>query len=164
MDLLAYVYRAMGLTSSDIDETILQSYLDDWTSIYPDNDCLAMHNTVISMYEYLMRSEAPEASGGGRRREKEGNVEYEIEDYDKSSDWSDALKAYLNSPSSAFPLCKVEFDALKKGGNSRVIVGGVREDKICDINRNPNQRTGGANEICGVTRKRTRGNIRGWFR
>lgn len=149
MAVIDRIYRAMALTTEDVPETLIQSYLDDWDTIYPDDGCLSMHNTVISVYEYLARSEAPSSSGGGKIREKEGGVEYETSGSDKSVDWKNALSSYLKSPWTAFPLCRVELSA---GITGRVKVGGVDETKIAEINDDDNRRTGGADEITGIKR------------
>ncbi|AUR87521.1 hypothetical protein NVP1101O_110 [Vibrio phage 1.101.O._10N.261.45.C6] len=146
-ELIEKVLFAMGLDPSCADLSVVNHYLDEWGTVFPDNQCLVLHNTVVSLYEYLIKASAPNASGGGKRKEKQGRREIEIDNYDKSKDWENALNAYLNSPWTAFPSCREELSK----GTGRVIIGGVDENKINEINVNPNIRTGGATEQGGVT-------------
>ncbi|MCP3683204.1 MAG: hypothetical protein GY861_10990 [bacterium] len=146
-ELIDKILFAMGISEEDIPLEVITYYLEQWLEIYPDNECLALHNTVLSLYDWLIKDASKNASGGGNRKEKVGNVQVEVGATNKSQDWQDAKDAYLESPWTAFPSCR---DELGKGVAGRVIVGGVREDSIDAVNCNDNIRTGGASEVCGV--------------
>ncbi len=148
-DRINKVLFAMGLDPSCADLGVVEYFLDEWGQVFPDNNCLIMHNTVVSLYEYLIKASAPNASGGGRRREVQGKRQIELDNYDKSKDWQNALDSYLNSPWTAFPSCRDELSG--SSGLGRVIIGGVDETKIQQINNDVNIRTGGASEVGGVT-------------
>ena len=129
--------------------TIIQLYVEQYQILYPDSDCKVLYNTILSCYQWLIGQSSVGSSGGGKRREKNGKREVEIEGYNKSGDWKAALSNFLKNPSQLLPQCAVEFGENK--GLGRVIVGGVNEDLINSINDDPNRRTGGANEKTGVT-------------
>lgn len=162
-DLIDSIYRAMGLDDCSLPLSVVDGFLSDWLAVFPDSECLALHNTVVSSYEWLVRNAATTSSGGGKRREKNGRREIELDGFDMSGVWNNALDSYLESPWSAFPTCRDELGVLNTG---RVIVGGVDENAIQDINNNPNIRTGGADEVCGVRRGSGWGGLRntpnGW--
>ena len=147
-ELVEKVLFAMGLSPECADISVVTHYIGEWQNVSPDNPCLVMHNTVVSLYEYLIKASAPDASGGGKRRERQGSYEIEVDGYNKAADWENALEAYLNSPWTAFPSCR---DELAGKGKGRVIVGGIDENTILAINSDPNIRTGGATEQGGVT-------------
>jgi len=146
-DIVKKILMAMGLTEEDIPVDVIEYWILAWQEVYPDNECLVLHNTVLSLYEWLIRQSAKDASGGGKVKEKEGLAEIELDRYNKSVDWEKALEDYLKAPWLAFPFCKEE---LAKGIINRVKVGGVRKDEICKIKRDKNIRDGGASEISGV--------------
>lgn len=149
-EMIEKIVYAMGLTPECADLAVVVHYINAWTEVYPDNKCLVLHNVVVSLYEYLIKASAQTASGGGGRRERKGDREIEITGgYDKSVDWEKALDAYLDNPWAAFPQCRDQLSG--EGGLGRVIVGGVDEKKIAEINRDYNIRTGGASECGGVT-------------
>lgn len=139
---------AMSLEPCDIPPEVISYYYEEWKTVFPDSECLALHNTVVSLYEWLIRDANKNSSGGGYRKEKVGGVQVEVGEVDKASDWENALESYLDAPWSAFPSCK---DELGAGVTGRIIVGGVDESQIESINCNSNIRTGGASEVCGVS-------------
>ena len=99
---------AMGLTEEDIPVDVIEYWILAWQEVYPDNECLVLHNTVLSLYEWLIRQSAKDSSGGGKVKEKEGLAEIELDRYNKSVDWEKALEDYLKAPWLAFPFCKEE--------------------------------------------------------
>ena len=148
-DLIEQILFAMGLDECDIPQDVIAYYLEEWQTVYPEPEdrCFVLHYTVLSLYDWLIKDASKNASGGGTREEKVGNVQIKEGATDKSVDWQNAKDAYLESPWTAFPSCK---DQLAKGVAGRVIVGGVRKNKIDEINLNDNIRTGGASEVGGV--------------
>lgn len=149
-ELIARIKMAMGFTGGEVTDELITAYLTEWLLVYPDNECLALHNTVISLYEWLIKNSASGASGGGKRREKVGKREIELNQYDKAGDWEKALDTYLDSPWSTFPSCR---DVL--GNGSVVIVGGVDRSKVDAINCDSTIVTGGASEVTGVQQPST---------
>ena len=151
-ELVAKIRVAMGILSEDILPTsVITHFITEWLTVYPDNLCLALYNATVSCYEWLINSSAAsDASEGVVKREKEANVEVEMFERrvgENTQLWIDALSRFEENPSLMFPACR---DQLNKVTTGRVIVGGVREDKIRDINCDRNIRTGGASEIVGV--------------
>lgn len=159
-ELIARIKMAMGFTGTEVTDELITAFLTEWQTVYPSNECLALHNTVVSLYEWLIKNSASGASGGGKRRERTGKREIELDTYNKAGDWELALNSYLDSPWSAFPSCR---DVLGANTIGRVIVGGVDKTKIDAINNNTNIRTGGASEVTGVTQPVNKNSV-GWYR
>lgn len=131
-DLIDKIYFATSLDSSDIPEDVINYYLTEWGVVFPDNDCLVLHNTVVSIYEWLIKQAAKDASGGGNRKEKVGDVQVEVGATDKTEDYQKALDNYLDDPSAAFPSCK---DVLGKT-SKRVILGGTSRSEVERVREN----------------------------
>lgn len=152
-ELIDKIYIGMGVTTDILPLDIVTFYLNEWTSVYPDptQECLVLYNTVVSCYEWLIKqSAASDSSEGVVKREKEQNIEIEMferKSGDNTQLWIDSLERFESNPSLVFPSCR---DTFKLTPFGRVIVGGVKEDKIKSINNNRNIRTGGASERCGV--------------
>ncbi len=140
------ILMVLGLTDF-VSVTLVEYYLEEWATVFPDNECLVMHNTVVSIYEYLIREAATTSSGGGSRREKQGEREIEVDDYDLATSWQDALDSYLDNPSSAFPSCKEALTPQEDSLLGRVIVGGVSKERIKSIEKDRNIVTGGASYL-----------------
>lgn len=147
--LITKILIAMGLSDGDIPTNILEHFVTEWQVEYPtpEQECQVLHNSVVSLYGWLIKESAKDASGGGKVREKEMHAEIEMYGYDKSVDWKNALNSYLKAPWEAFPSCRSTFTNKLIGV---VKVGGVSEKEIDDINNDKDIRTGGASETCGV--------------
>lgn len=128
------VYIAMGLSSDDLSEDIVDYYLDAWEDVY-SAEWQIVHNTIISCYKYLIHQAAVESSGGGTRDEINGPRRITVSGYDKSSDWQDALDDYLDAPWQVLPQYKSYF---KKYASSPVKIIGVNRDKVVANQRNKN--------------------------
>lgn len=135
MDQITKILMAMGLSEGIIPQEVIDYYLAEWTSVYPDNECLALHNTISSLYEWLIRSSANEGSGGGSTKEKVGNTEISYSDYNKGRDWEDAYNNYLNDPTSALPSCR----GVLKSNGATIIINGTSKSKVKEINCNPDR-------------------------
>ena len=120
----------MGLQEGDIPANIIEYYFNDWTSVYPDNECLTLHNTVASLYEWLIRNAARDATGGGSRKEKVGELELTLSDTNRGVDWSKAYDQYLDNPDAAFPSCRGQLVS----NGARIIINGTNRDTVDKIN------------------------------
>ena len=149
-ELVAKILRAMGLNEEILPVAIIEEYIKLWQEIYPDNECLVLYNVIKSLYNYLIQQAAIHDVGQGKtyEKEKEGDVEItlELNKYNKAEVWKEALANFLKNPWDLLPECKVEFAK----STPPVIVGGVNETKIEQVNTNTNNRTGGASERGGV--------------
>lgn len=125
---------AMGLVNGDIPQNVIDYYLSEWQTVYPDNNCLALYNTIASLYEWLIKSASKNGSGGGKRKEKSGKREIEVDDYNKANDWQKAYDTFLDDPTNSLPSCK---DAFKKKG-ARIYLGGTEKDVYEKIKNDPN--------------------------
>lgn len=149
-DLIDRILFAMALDSGDIPDEVITYYLNEWQTVYPNSECLVLHNTVVSLYEWLIRDASKSATGGGKIKEREGDVEIEEDEVNKAVDWESALTSYLDSPWSAFPSCREE---LGKGISGRIKVGGVDETEIDRVKCGIDVRDGQASEISGVRQR-----------
>jgi hypothetical protein len=127
--LIATIYLMLGLTDSDIPEAVIQIFIDDYQLLYPDNECKVLYNTTISVYEWLIRR-ANVLAVEGKRREKKGQREIEIEDSNKTSSWKKALDSFLKSPWEVYPQCRTDFTS---SALSRIIVGGVSSTEVSRV-------------------------------
>lgn len=133
--LINRIMFAMGLVDGDIPENVIDHFLNEWLTAFPSNECLALHNTIISLYEWLIRNAARDGSGGGSKKEKVGDYEVSTADFNKATDWQRAYDKYLDNPDSALPSCK---GSLKSNG-ATIIIGGTNRDKVRDVNRSPDR-------------------------
>jgi hypothetical protein len=131
-DLITLIYLMLGITPSDIPEEIVQLFLDQYLLLYPDNECLVLYHTTISVYNWLIRKSGADAVSGSRR-EKKGRREIEIRDSNKSSDWKGALDNFLRSPWETYPQCRATFAS---GIGPRIIIGGVSKTESDRVKSN----------------------------
>lgn len=121
---LQKIYTLFGLTTTDIAEDVTQYYLDEWASIYPDNDCLALYNATVSVLEYMIKqADITDASVGTLAQEKEGNttITYDTSTDSSSADyWRDILERFLNDPELTYPTCRSVLSISQK-----VFIGGT---------------------------------------
>lgn len=150
-DLIDKIYIAMGIDECILPTNIVSHFVSEWMLVFPDNDCLALYNSVVSCYEWLIKNSAAlDSTEGVAKREKEAGIETEVFERKSGENtqlWIDSLARFEKSPATMFPSCRDQFSTVTSG---RVIVGGVNEDKIRDINCDESIRTGGASETCGV--------------
>lgn len=131
------IYLATSLTTDIIPRDVWVNFIAQWKLVFPDSECLVCHNVVVSLYEWgLKQSALRDSSGGGKIREKEGLVEIELDEVDKTIDWQNALNKYLESPDAAFPQCKDEL-GVKRG---RVVLGGTSKSRSRAVRRNRDSR------------------------
>jgi len=148
-ELVAAVRLAMGnIPPSILPDEVITAYVEAYLLQYPDSDCQVLYHSIVSCYTWLIANSAAGASGGGKRKEVNNKRSIEVDDYNKSSDWQTAMDNFISNPGLLLPQCAVEFNSNQ--GMGVVIVGGVREDRIRDINDDPNQRNGGASERGGI--------------
>lgn len=131
-ELIQKIYFATSLGGDDVPSDVVEYYLTEWGIVFPDNECLVLHNTVVSLYEWLIQQAAKDASGGGSREEKVGNTQVKEGAYDKTKDYQNALDHYLNDPSSAFPSCR---NVLVSTGK-RVVIGGTSRNEVERVRNN----------------------------
>lgn len=135
MDVTNKIYFATGLDVCDVPPEVITYFYEEWLVVFPDNECLVLHNTVVSIYEWLIKSSAKTDTGQfGLRTEKVGNVQVTVKGIVKSEDWSKALDEYLKEPTAAFPSCK-GIIGVKKG---RIIFGGTNKKDVKAIRSNSN--------------------------
>lgn len=136
--LITKILFAMGLSEGDIPSQVIDYYLTEWLAVYPDNDCLAIYNTIASLYEWLIKNAANEGSGGGNKKEKVGNTEISYGNYNKGVDWQAAYDKFLDNPTAALPSCK---ESLKKSPKSGFIINGTSVSEVERIRNNPDSNT-----------------------
>tara|TARA_R100000541_G_C1897352_1_gene83977 strand:+ start:33811 stop:34311 length:501 start_codon:yes stop_codon:yes gene_type:complete len=137
-ELITKILFAMGLESGDIPENVINHYLTEWLIVYPDNTCLAIYNTIASLYEWLIKSSAVDGSGGGSYSEKIGGVTVSANNYNKGVDWENAYDIFLDNPTAALPSCR---DVLKKSPKSGFIINGTSVSEVERIRNNPDSNT-----------------------
>ena len=133
-ELIALIYLMLNLTTSDIPTEIVQIFLDEYQKLYPDNDCMVLYNTTISIYNWLIRKANGEAVGG-KRKEKKGRREIEVQDYSTTDNWKNSLKSFLANPWEVYPQCR---STLAENASSRLIIGGVKKDIVESVQDNTN--------------------------
>lgn len=120
---------AMGLSDGDIPSTVIEYFYNGWVEVYPDNECLAIYNTIASLYEWLIKNAAKEGSGGGNRKEKVGQLEITLGAYNKGEDWEGAYEKFLANPSAALPSCK---DVLGTSKGATIMITGTSKSQYKD--------------------------------
>ena len=125
-EIVNLLYLMLGLTESDIPREVVALYVAQFVSIYPDNECLVLYNSSVAIYNWLIRKSGADAVSG-KRREKKGQREIEVQDSDKSSSWKNALDTFLKSPWEVFPQCRAELSAT---ACSNIIIGGVSKSEV----------------------------------
>ena len=135
-ELIDQIYLAMGVTEDQLPLTTVTSYLTFWIAEFPDNDCQVIYNTILSCYGWLIRN-ANANSNNGKRRERNGKREIEVQDTNQAQSWEDALANFKKAPWEALPQCK---DELSSNVRSRIIIGGVRKDEYDRVKDNSNSR------------------------
>jgi hypothetical protein len=164
-DLIDKIYLVMGVDVETLPLEVVEHFLNEWLLVYPTNECLALYNTIVSCYEWLIKQSAAEdASDGVVKREKEAGVEVEMferKSGENTQMWVTALERFEQNPTLSLPSCREQFTTLNTG---RVIVGGVNTTTIKSIRNNRKIRTGGASELTGVDTVRYPRGRRGSFR
>lgn len=130
------IYLLLGITISDIPRAIVQLFVDEYQVIYPgdDGECQVLYNTTISVYQYLIRSANANATSG-RRKEKKGRREIELENVNKASTWQAALTSFIKAPWLTFVQCR---DIIAKNLTSRITIGGTKKDEVERVQDNSN--------------------------
>lgn len=133
-DLIDKIYLVMGIGEDTLPLNIVTYYLTEWQTVYPNSDCLAVYNTIVSCYEWLIRqSAALDASEGVVKSEKEANIEIEMFERkagDNTAVWQTALDMFEKNPSLSLPSCKNE---LRNSNSGLVIIGGVDPAKVAGL-------------------------------
>jgi len=130
------IYLLLGLTPADIPAEVIDYFIAQWSLIYPDNNCMVIYNTVKSIYNWLVGSASAKAVSG-KRREKRGRREIEVENSNNAVNWKTALDNFLKSPWEILPQCRADFVA-NGAGNSRLTVGGTKKDEVERVRDDPN--------------------------
>tara|TARA_B100001105_G_scaffold204145_2_gene167901 strand:- start:1741 stop:2238 length:498 start_codon:yes stop_codon:yes gene_type:complete len=125
-ELIDKIYFATSLDGCDVPSDVILYYLEEWGKVFPDNECLVLHNTVVSIYEWLIQKASKDATGGASREEKVGNVQIKEGATDKTEEYEKALDTYLENPSGKFPSCR---EVLVSTGR-RVIIGGTSRNEV----------------------------------
>lgn len=135
-EIIELIYLVLALTTNDIPVAVVQLFLDEWQDIYTDvaDECLVLYHTTISVYNWLIRSANAKAVSG-KRREKKGRREIEVEDSNSAENWQKALDNFTVSPWLSFPQCRSIFAANTR---SRIIIGGVKKDEVERVQEDSN--------------------------
>lgn len=123
------IFMAMGLSEDDLPSSVIEYFYNSWAEVYPDNECLSIYNTIASLYEWLIKSAAKDASGGGSYKEKVGDVEVTLGGYNKGTDWEDAYDNFLSNPTAALPSCK---DVLGRKKGANIMITGTSKSQYHD--------------------------------
>lgn len=130
-DILNRLLLAMGLVEGDVPPSTIEHFFNEWGMVFPDNQCLQLHNTIASLYEWLIRNAARDASGGGSRDEKVGDMQLKVSNFNKGIDWKAAYDRYLENPDAALPACRGQLVA----NGATIIINGTNKDTVRNINR-----------------------------
>ena len=133
-ELIDKIYLVMGVDSTVLPLPIVEHFLSEWLSVYPESDCLAIYNTIVSCYEWLIRqASATDAVDGVVKREKELNVEVEMFERKVGKDantWQYALDMFEQDPSASLPSCR---DELVTSHASMVVIGGCYPNSVAEF-------------------------------
>lgn len=132
--ILNKIYMAMGLSEGDLPPAVIEYFYNGWAVVYPDNTCLTIYNTIASLYEWLIKNAAKDASGGGNRKEKVGDVEVTIGAYNKGEDWEGAYEQFMDNPTAALPSCK---DVLGTSKGATILITGTSKSRYEDTKNRP---------------------------
>lgn len=127
------MYLMLGLDSSLVPEEVIQAYLDVFTVDFTGNDCFILYHTTISIYNWLIRK-ANATAVNGKRREKKGRREIEVEDFNSANNWQAALDNFTKKPWETYPQCIGMVSTI----GSRIIIGGTKKDVVESVNCNTN--------------------------
>lgn len=133
---------SQDLISDEYMEQLIQTWIDILGS--DDKDlCTVLWNSLASILEYLWNTDVlahmEETGGATQRMERVGevtvNVRYGESPDDYVSPWETIYNNYLNGELQ-IPGCA------RNGASSKVLIGGVNQQEINRINRNPNSVNG----------------------